>query len=177
MACGWRPIQRYADAVLDLLDMKACNPSTSPKLDKQTEPEDEQLSDQPARFRSCVGILLYLARRRPDLQAVLRWLCKRARESDRNAERQLHKVARYLKGTLDLATFVPKDGNIEEITGYVDGDWGCDDYDRKSVSGGFIMIGGARLHSHSRTTAQHALSSGESEVMALSELLKVAKLM
>ena len=39
------------------------------------------------------------------------------------------------------------------------------------------MIGGARLHSHSRTTAQHALSSGESEVMALSELLKEAKLM
>ena len=41
------------------------------------------------------------------------------------------------------------------------------------------MVGGCRLHSHSRTTGQHALSSGESEIMSMSmsEVLKEAKLM
>ena len=39
------------------------------------------------------------------------------------------------------------------------------------------MVGGCRLHSHSRTTEQHALSSGESEIMSMSEVLKEAKLM
>ena len=38
------------------------------------------------------------------------------------------------------------------------------------------MVGGCRLHSHSRTTGQHALSSGESEIMSMSEVLKEAKL-
>ena len=32
------------------------------------------------------------------------------------------------------------------------------------------------MHSHSRTTEQYALSSGESEIMSMSELLKEAKL-
>ena len=40
-----------------------------------------------------------------------------------------------------------------------------------------LVVGGCRLHSHSRTTAQHALSSGESEIMSMSEVLKEAKLM
>ena len=39
------------------------------------------------------------------------------------------------------------------------------------------MVGSCRLHSHSRTTGQHALSSGESEIMSMSEVLKEAKLM
>ena len=39
------------------------------------------------------------------------------------------------------------------------------------------MVGGCRLHSRSRTTGQHALSSGESQIMSMSEVLKEAKLM
>ena len=39
------------------------------------------------------------------------------------------------------------------------------------------MVGGCRLHSHSRKTGQHALSSAESEIMSMSEVLKEAKLM
>ena len=37
------------------------------------------------------------------------------------------------------------------------------------------MAGGCRLHSHSRTTGQHALSSGENVSMRMSEL-KEAKI-
>ena len=39
------------------------------------------------------------------------------------------------------------------------------------------MVCGCRLHSHSRTTGQHALSSGESESICMSEVLEGAKLM
>ena len=48
-------------------------------------------------------------------------------------------------------------------------------YDKKSVSGGHVMVGGCRLHNHSRTTGQYAFGSGESEIMRVSELLKEAK--
>ena len=42
--------------------------------------------------------------------------------------------------------------------------------------GWYLIVGGCRLHSHCRTTRQRALSSGESETMSMSELLKEAKL-
>ena len=42
----------------------------------------------------------------------------------------------------------------------------------KSASGGYLMVGGCRLHSHSRTTGQHAL-----RIMSMSEVLKEANLM
>ena len=71
---------------------------------------------------------------------------------------------------------MPKAGKPDTIEAFLDGDWACDDLDRKSASGGYLMVGGCRLHSHSRTTGQHALSSGESEIMSMSEVLKEAKL-
>ena len=64
------------------------------------------------------------------------------------------------------------------IEAFLDGDSGLAmTLGRKSASGGHLMVGGCRLHSHSRTTGQHALSSDESEIMSKSEVLKEAKLM
>ena len=72
---------------------------------------------------------------------------------------------------------MPMASRLDTIEAFPYGDWACDDLDRKSASGGYLMVGGCRLHSHSRTTGQHALSSGESEIMSMSEVLKEAKLM
>ena len=38
---------------------------------------------------------------------------------------------------------------------------GCDDWNKKSASGGYLKVGGSRLHNHSKTTGQNVLSSGE----------------
>ena len=90
--------------------------------------------------------------------------------------RQLVKTARYIKGTNDLATFMPRSGKADSVEAHLDGDWVCDDIDKKSASGGYLMVGGCRPHSHSRTSGQHVLGSGESEIMSMSELLKKGKL-
>ena len=39
---------------------------------------------------------------------------------------------------------------------FFDGDGVCDDLDRKSASGGYLMFGGCQLHSHSRTDTRTA---------------------
>ena len=72
---------------------------------------------------------------------------------------------------------MPRTGKPDTIEAFLDGDWACDDLDKKSASGDYLMVGGCRLHSHSRTTGQHALSSGESEILSMSEVLKEAKLL
>ena len=170
-----QPLGRYFEAVLEMMGMKDCKAATSPKLDKANEDGDSEPCDGPQLYRSAVCTLLYPARRRPDLQSVVRWMCKRLMNPDRKSWRQLVKTVRYIKGTQDLATFMLAEGSLIGITGYLDGDWASDEIDRKSVSGGYIMVGGCRVHSHSRTTCDHALSSGESEIMAMSELLKECK--
>ena len=160
-----------------MMQLKDCRPSTSPKLEKQTELGDDDPCEHLELYRSAVCTIFYMTKRRPDLQATTRWMCKRLRNPERKSWRQLVKTVRYIKGSTDLATFMPKAGKPDIIEAFLDGDWACDDLDRKSASGGHLMVGGCRLHSHSRTTGQHALSSGETEIMSMSEVLKEAKLM
>ena len=163
---------KYVTKVLELLGMNNCNSSTSPKLDKAHLDGDELPCEDGAKFRTAVCTLLYVSKRQPEIQSTVRWLCKRLKDPTGKAWRQLIKLVRYMKASRGLATFFPCDEEIRQISGYVDGDWACDDFDRKSVSGGVIMVAGCRMHSHSRGTADHALSSGESEIMSMSELLK-----
>ena len=172
-----KELDKYETSVLTMMQMKDCRPSTSPKLEKQTEPVDDDPCEHPELYRSAVCTILYMTKRRPDLQATTRWMCKRLRNPNKKSWRQLVKTVRYIKGSRDLATFMPRAGKPDTIEAFLDGDWACDDLDRKSASGGYLMVGGCRLHSHSRTTGQHALSSGESEIMSMSEVLKEAKLM
>jgi hypothetical protein len=108
----------------------------------------------------------------PEIQSTVRWLCKRLKNPDMKSWRQLVKLTRYMKGSRGLSTFFPAQGEVTHIAGFLDGDWACDEIDRKSVSGGLAMVAGCRMHNHSRSTGDHALSSGESEIMAASEMLK-----
>ena len=117
-----------------------------------------------------------MTKRRPDLHVTTRWMCKRLRKPNQKSWRHLVKTVRYINGSRDLATFMPKAGKSDIIEAFLDGDWACDDLDRKSASAGYLMVGGCRLHSHSRTTGQYALSSGESEIMSMNEVLKEAGL-
>ena len=167
-----KELDKYETSVLTMMQMKDCRPSTSPKLEKQTEPGDDPC-EHPELYRSAVCTILYL----PDLQATTRWMCKSLRNPNQKSWRQLVKTVGYIKGSRDLATFMPRAGKPDTIEAFLDGDWACDDLDRKSAPGGYLIFGGCRLHSHSRTTGQHALSSGGSGIMGMSEVLKEAKLM
>ena len=71
----------YESSVLTVMQMKDCRPSTSPKLEKQTKPGDEDLCEQREIYSSAVCTILYMTKRRPDLQATARWPCKRLRDS------------------------------------------------------------------------------------------------
>ena len=167
-----KPFDKYTERALDLMGMVSCNTSSCPKLDKQHLEGDENDLEESSVYRSAVCTLLYLAQRRPEMQSnTVRWLCKRLTKPNLQSDRQLKKLLRYLKCSADLATLFPTASEDMVIKGFVDGDWGCDDLDRKSVSGIVVMVGGCRIHCHSRTTPSHALSSGECEVMSMSELL------
>ncbi len=102
----------------------------------------------------------------------MRRLYKRLKSPTKTGWRQVVKLVRYMKGSRRMATFFPAEGQATPIAAYADGDWACDDMDRKSVSGGWITVAGCRAHSHNRGTSEHALSSGECEIMSMSDRIK-----
>ena len=140
------------------------------KFEKQTEPGDDDPCEQPEVSRLAVCTVLYITKRRSDLHATARCLCKRLRDPKPEVIATVGQNGPIHQRNERLGDFHAEVWQGRHHRGYLDVDCACDDTDRKSASGG------CRLHSHSTTTEQHALSIGESEIMSMSELLKDATL-
>ncbi|GKA95817.1 retrovirus-related pol polyprotein from transposon TNT 1-94 [Tanacetum coccineum] len=127
---------KYALEILKKHNMDNCHSigtplATKPKLDVDLSGEPVDQSD----YRSKIGSLMYLTSSRPDLvQAV----CYCARYQARPTQKHLKEVKRifkYLKGTINMGLWYPKDSGFE-LTTFSDADHaGCLDT-RKSTSGG-----------------------------------------
>ncbi|GJT20902.1 hypothetical protein Tco_0890839 [Tanacetum coccineum] len=104
---------------------------------------DEDLMGIPVdqtRFRGMVGSLMYLTASRPDLVFAV-CMCARyqAKPTKKHFEAIKH-VFRYLKGTINMGLWYPKD-NAMSLTAYADADHaGCQD-SRRSTSGSAQFLG------------------------------------
>ncbi|GJR36413.1 retrovirus-related pol polyprotein from transposon TNT 1-94 [Tanacetum coccineum] len=132
---------KYALEILKKHNMDNCHSigtplATKPKLDVDLSGEPVDQSD----YRSKIGSLMYLTSSRPDLvQAV----CYCARYQARPTQKHLKEVKRifkYLKGTINMGLWYPKDSGFE-LTAFSDADHaGCLDT-RKSTSRGIQFLG------------------------------------
>nr|GFA14542.1 integrase, catalytic region, zinc finger, CCHC-type, peptidase aspartic, catalytic [Tanacetum cinerariifolium] len=125
------------------------------------------LVDQ-TKYRSKVVALMYLTASRPD---IMHATCYCARYQAQPTEKHLtavKQIFRYLKDTINMGLWYPKDTGFE-LTIFSDSDHaGCLD-SRKSTSGGIQFLGGNKLVSwsskkHDRTS----MSSIEAEYVSLS---------
>ncbi|GJX62310.1 retrovirus-related pol polyprotein from transposon TNT 1-94 [Tanacetum coccineum] len=131
---------KYALEILKKHNMDNCHSigtplATKPKLDADLSGEPVDQSD----YRSKIGSLMYLTSSRPDLvQAV----CYCARYQARPTQKHLKEVKRifkYLKGTINMGLWYPKDSGFE-LTAFLDADHaGCLDT-QKSTSGGIQFL-------------------------------------
>ncbi|GJY47639.1 retrovirus-related pol polyprotein from transposon TNT 1-94 [Tanacetum coccineum] len=108
---------------------------------------DEDLMGIPVdqtRFRGMVGSLMYLTASRPDLVFAV---CMCARYQAKPTKKHLEaikRIFRYLKGTINMGLWYPKD-NAMSLTAYADADHaGCQDSRRKAeciaMSGCYAQI-------------------------------------
>ncbi|GJS67350.1 retrovirus-related pol polyprotein from transposon TNT 1-94 [Tanacetum coccineum] len=137
--------------------------ATRSKLDANLSGEPVDQTD----FRSKIGSLMYLTSSRLDIvQAV----CYCARYQARPTQKHLKEVKRifkYLKGTINVGLWYPKDSGFE-LTAFLDADHvGCIDT-RKSTSGGIQFLGDKLVSRMSKKQDCTAMSSAEAEYMALS---------
>jgi hypothetical protein len=137
--------------------------------DENSEPLDEQ---NQKRFQEITGSLIYLSRwTRPDITTTVGILGRYA-----SSPTKLHmKLARRILGYLHLT----KDYKLEldgksplAVIRYSDADWANDHETRKSTSGYIILVGNSRVICKFVRQKSVASSTMESELMAMSDLVK-----
>ena len=149
--------------------------------DVEEENDTADLSTSSATtFRTCVGVLMYLANDFSQTQHVIRHL---ATYSSRPTEKSLtvnrHFVG-YLCSHMDVCVSlkwggqatgifhdypnVDPNGHVLEV--FTHFDWASDHFSRRSVSRCIVMFGKCLIYSASRTQKIVSLSSAEAEVYA-----------
>nr|GEV73489.1 Gag-Pol polyprotein [Tanacetum cinerariifolium] len=137
--------------------------ATKPKLDADLSGN----SIDQIEYRCKIGSLMYLTSSRPDIvQAV----CYCARYQSRPTEKHLKEVKRifrYLRGTIDLGLWYPKDSSFE-LTVFLDADHaGCIDT-HKRTSRGIQFLGDKLVSWMSKKHNYDAMSLAEAKYVALS---------
>ncbi|GJS73224.1 retrovirus-related pol polyprotein from transposon TNT 1-94 [Tanacetum coccineum] len=148
--------------------MTSCDSIGTPMATKHL---DADLSGTPVdhtKYCSMVGALIYLTTSRPD---IVHATCYCARYQAKLTEKHVttvKRIFRYLKDTINIGLWYPKDTSIE-LTAFPDSDHvGCLD-SRKNISGGIQFLGGDMLVSWSSKKQDYtSMSSAEAEYASLS---------
>ncbi|OLQ07454.1 Retrovirus-related Pol polyprotein from transposon TNT 1-94 [Symbiodinium microadriaticum] len=190
------PNNRYAEALFEGVG-KGAKPRDTPAdnsfLEKDTSKE---LKESEARkYREAVGRLLYLSHSRGDLQFATCILASKMAQPTAMSWRWLQRVIGYLK-KVPMVGIVLKPASPDACFGYggkssslgpgarvvvesiTDADWAGDKQTRRSRTSIQIFVAGSMVASFVRSQRSIALSSGESEFIAVvggsSEALYIA---
>ena len=169
----------YIEDLLERFNMTNCKTANTPleanvnqqvkDLKTATNSEIDEMNEKP--YRQQVGSLLYLANTtRPDIMFAINFLCRFC-ENPRILHWKMAKhVLRYLRGTTDYSIRYEKTNKL--LQAYVDSDWGGNLEDRHSCSGFVTFLAGAPISWATKKQRCVALSTMESEYIALSEVTK-----
>nr|GEU93641.1 hypothetical protein [Tanacetum cinerariifolium] len=135
---------KYAQEILIKHGMTSCD---SIGTSMATKHLDADLSGTPidqTKYRSKVGALMYLTASRPDIRHATCYCARYQAQSTKKHLTAVKRIFRYLKDTIHMGLWYPKDTGFE-LTAFSDSDHaGCLD-SRKSTSGGIQFPGGDKL--------------------------------
>jgi hypothetical protein len=141
-----------------------------------TEEEKEQMKLKP--YESIVGSLLYAAiSTRPDISHAVNMVSRFMKNPGEKHWIACKRILRYLRGTSKLKLVFQGNANEKELvtTAYSDADWGGDLDERKSTTGYIIKVNDCLVSWVSKKQRTVALSSAESEYMAISAAVQEIK--
>ena len=153
-------------------------------------------AEDPKKYRTAIGILLYIPGDRPDIQFTVNVLSSGLTATTKRQQKQLGHLILYLIGTRDFhyvfsgkavgtsvlnlkANSILPDGDgddpevsqeVEEATHllevFTDSDWASCQGARRSASCAVLALNGSVVYSYSRRQIVVSLSSGEAEYYA-----------
>jgi hypothetical protein len=166
----------YIQQLLERHGMGDCTPVTTP-LDtsvKLSSIHEDEASADPKEYASIVGGLMFAACvTRPDIMCAVGQLSQFLNNPSSKHLSAAKRVLRYLRGTPTLGiTYRPPPMRLQ---GYSDADWAGDIDTRRSTTGFVVMLNNGAVAWKSRRQPTVALSTMESEYMALTEASKELK--
>src|SRR5579859_6527020 len=164
---------RYARTVLNRYGMQDNKPASSPlptgaRLIKVAT--TDVLTDQ-KEYQSIVGSLMYaMLATRPDLAQCIQQISQFSQTPTRTHEKAAKHALRYFNGTVDEG--ITYNGNLGmRLNFWSDANWGGEE-GRESVPGFVATMAGGAVTYSSKKQGSVALSTTESEYMALLHTLK-----
>ncbi|XP_043470934.1 uncharacterized protein LOC122504102 [Leptopilina heterotoma] len=162
----------YLKKVLNDYGMQDCKPMNTPvEYNIDLNSLRSEMSDLKMQkiCRKIVGSLMYAVMgTRPDLCESVNLLSRFQDKANENLLKALKRVLRYVKGTIDMTLFFKPNCEKNILHGFVDSDWGGDTTDRKSTTGYVFKMYDCTVSWVSRKQQTVAISSTESEFVALS---------
>jgi len=129
-----------------------------------------------SRYRTGVGMLLYMLKTRPDLANAIRELTKCVSDPSPAAYKEMLRVIKFVIDTADYGLKIHPthvtEGLKWKLVLYSNSDWAGDKDDRKSISGHILYVNGVPVTWSSRGQKTVALSSAEAEYIAASEAVR-----
>ncbi|GKF04905.1 retrovirus-related pol polyprotein from transposon TNT 1-94, partial [Tanacetum coccineum] len=159
---------KYALEILKKYGLDSSASVDTPMVEKMKLDEDRQGKlVNPTRLCRMVGSLMYISASRPDIVFAV---CMCARYLAKPTEKHLHankRIFRYLKGTIHMGLWNPKDSGFA-LRAFADADYaGCQDT-RRITSGSAQSLGDKLISWSSKKQNSTAISTTEAEYIALS---------
>ena len=139
--------------------------SKAAKSAERLENSGEELDGEAATlYRALSARMLYLSMDRPEIAYAAKELCRHFAHPTKTGVEALKRAARFLVGLPRLVWNFPFQRPTDDMTVYVDTDFGGCQTTRRSTSGGIAMRGKHPIKHWSLTQTTIALSSGEAEL-------------
>lgn len=162
--------KQYLINLLNRFDLTKVAPVSTPVDPHVHLVQDDGISgptDQ-RRYQQMVGSLQYAAGgTRPDLAFAVNLVARFCNKPSKAHMTAVIRIFKYIVGTLDLGLTYTRQEN-SELLAYSDADWAGDQTTRKSTSGNVFLLAHGAITWTSRKQSSVALSTVESEYMALS---------
>jgi len=151
-------------------------PQKTPMNTGHLEPAGEDYSAEPGfkmQYQSAVGTLMYaMLGTRPDIAYAVSSVSRYAANPTKAHMTAVKRIFSYLRGTIDLQlTFR---GELTDLVGYSDSDWGGDPATHRSTAGFVFNIGSGAISWSSKRQPTIALSTCEAEYQAQTQAAKEA---
>ncbi|XP_043469909.1 uncharacterized mitochondrial protein AtMg00810-like [Leptopilina heterotoma] len=162
----------YLKEVIQKYGMQDCNAVDTPieaNIDLNSLKSETPNFEMQKICRKIIGSIMYAALgTRPDLCESVSLLSRFQDKANENLFKALKRLLRYVKGTIEMVLFFEPNKSKIILQGFVDSDWGGDTTDRKSTSGFVFKMYDCTISWASRKQSTVAISSTESEFVALS---------
>jgi hypothetical protein len=127
-------------------------------------------------FQSLAGSLLWVARcTRPDITFAVHCITRKTHAPTTQDYQVAKRILRYLKGTKMEKLKLPKWSETKKVSveAFTDADWADNKQDRKSRSGGLVLLNSVPVWWSCKKQTCVALSTLEAEYIAAADLSKV----